>query len=82
MPCRSGNNTVGVRKQGHDRVPTYGCGKPFCRNNGEAERLVRRMVVRGILNEDTHRPDTHLAVISTLSVGGGAHAGEGETEAS
>lgn len=41
-----GNNTVGIRKAGHASVPVYGCGKALCRNNGEAERLVRRMVVR------------------------------------
>lgn len=40
-----GNNTVGIRKAGHNSVPVYGCGKALCRNNGEAERLVRRMVV-------------------------------------
>jgi len=61
---------VGVRKAGHNLLPTYGLGKTICKNNGEAERLVRCMVVRGILVEETHRPETHLAVISTLAVGG------------
>lgn len=46
-----GNNTVGVRKAGHGAVPVHGCGRAFCRNNGEAERLVRRMVV----SEEGHR---------------------------
>jgi hypothetical protein len=63
-----GNNTVGVRKQGHGGVPVHGLGRAFCKNNGEAERLVRRMVVRGLLVEETHRPEMHLAVISTLAV--------------
>lgn len=63
-----GNNTVGVRKMGHGSVAVHGIGKAFCRNNGEAERLVRRMVVQGILLEQTHRPEMHLAVVSTLAV--------------
>ena len=32
---------------------------------------MRRMVVQNLLTEETHRPDTHLAVISTLAVCGG-----------
>jgi superfamily II DNA helicase RecQ len=63
-----GNNTVGVRRAGHGSAPVHGIGRTCCRNNGEAERLVRRMVVRGILVEETHRPEMHLAVLSTLAV--------------
>eukprot|EP00887_Chlorella_sp_A99_P000649 scaffold5.g649.t1 len=63
-----GNNTVGVRKHRHDQLPVHGLGRALCKNNGEAERLVRQLVVRGILVEETHRPETHLAVISTLNV--------------
>ena len=72
-----GNNTVGVRRAGHERAREYGAGRALCRNNGEAERLVRRMVVQGLLTEETHRPETHLAVISTLSVRAGGGGGGG-----
>ncbi|KAL4856507.1 ATP-dependent DNA helicase Q-like 4A [Chlorella vulgaris] len=63
-----GNNTVGVRKAGHGSAPVHGIGKACCRNNGEAERLVRRMVVRGYLTEETHRAEMHMAVLATLVV--------------
>ena len=63
-----GNNTVGVRRAGHSNSPVHGIGKDCCRNNGEAERLVRRMVVRGLLIEETHRQEMHLSVVSTLAV--------------
>lgn len=41
-----GNNTVGVRKHGHDALPAHGLGRAVVKTNGEAERLVRRMVVQ------------------------------------
>ena len=41
-----GNNTVGVRKHRHEGLPVHGLGRGITKNNGEAERLVRKMVVQ------------------------------------
>lgn len=63
-----GAKTAAVRRVRADELSVYGCGKALLKNSNEAERLVRRMVVGGLLQERTTRQEVHMAVISTLEV--------------
>ena len=57
-----------VRKKGYDKLPVHGVGKSLVSSHAQAERLVRRMVIEGLLTEETHRPEADRAVVATLAV--------------
>ncbi|KAL6770462.1 RECQ4 [Auxenochlorella protothecoides x Auxenochlorella symbiontica] len=63
-----GANTAAIRRAGLVGLAAHGCGRAFLKNGGEAERLIRRMVVQGLLLERTARQEVHMAVVATLSV--------------
>lgn len=63
-----GARTAAVRRARADELPVYGCGKALLKNGAEAERLVRRMVVQGLLLERTARQEFHMAVVCTLEL--------------
>ncbi|RMZ53309.1 hypothetical protein APUTEX25_004797 [Auxenochlorella protothecoides] len=78
-----GANTAAIRRAGLVGLAAHGCGRAFLKNGGEAERLIRRMVVQGLLLERTARQEVHMAVVATLSdwAGGAGHRKGGQRAA-
>lgn len=63
-----GANTAAIRRGRLETLAAHGCGRACLKNGGEAERLIRRMVVQGLLTERTARQEVHMAVVATLTV--------------
>ncbi|BDA40672.1 ATP-dependent DNA helicase Q-like 4A [Coccomyxa sp. Obi] len=62
-----GANTKAVKDRGHNALPEHGAGKALSKN--EALRLLRKLVVVGVLSEETFRADNQYGgVMSHLSV--------------
>lgn len=62
-----GANTMAIKNARLDRVPGYGAGKDM--KKAEAERLIRHLVVAGIVREEASRADNQWATsVSVLKV--------------
>ena len=62
-----GANTQAIKNARLDRVPGYGAGKDM--KKAEAERLIRHLVVAGIVREEASRADNQWATsVSVLKV--------------
>ncbi|WP_108260257.1 DNA helicase RecQ [Mangrovicoccus ximenensis] len=49
----TGSETEKVKQRGHDRLPTFGCGREF--SKGQWQGLIRQMMGRDLLRPDTER---------------------------
>jgi len=62
-----GANTAPIRKHRFNMLPGHGAGSDLTK--GDAERLVRKMVIQGILWEDSQRLDNaYASVVSNVRV--------------
>nr|XP_043630024.1 ATP-dependent DNA helicase Q-like 4A [Erigeron canadensis] len=61
-----GSTSQNVKKNKHDKLCLYGSGKHLAK--GEALRVLRHLVVDGILVEDVKKSDLHASVSSVLKV--------------
>lgn len=61
-----GSNLAQIVRAGHNKLPLHGAGKAHTK--GEAERILRRMVVDGILFEHINISDMYGSVSSTIKI--------------
>jgi hypothetical protein len=59
---------VQAANRGYDRLPQFGAAGSHGLARGEQERLLMKLRVMGLLQDDTQRQEQHGSIISVLSL--------------
>lgn len=55
-----------AQARGHESVPGYGAGSKLLR--ADSEKLLRHLVLQGVLREETSRQEQYQSIVSVIRV--------------
>jgi hypothetical protein len=62
----SSRNRPQAQARGHEAAPGFGAGGKMVR--ADAEKLLRRLVLQGVLREETSRQEQYQSIVSVVRV--------------